>query len=86
MQDFTRSSYKYIKVDGKTVGLNKLYQRLERQPITDEQLAEGLRPVFKGFQEFQEKGSTIGGLTLIKAGEELALVNDKVLGLLRAQQ
>ena len=83
MQDFTKSSYKYIKVDGKIVELNQLHQKLGRQPITDEQLAEGLRPVFKGFKE---TGRRFGGLTLIKAGEELALVNDKVLGLLQAQQ
>lgn len=83
MQDFTRNSYKYIQVNGEEVALTPLYQKLGRQPITDEQLAEGIGPVFKGFHE---TGNSIRGLTMIKAGEELALVNDKVLGLLRAQQ
>lgn len=82
MHDFTRNSFKYIQVNGKEVTLTQLHQRVRPEECTEEQLAEALRPKFAE----HIVRDRIGGQTLISNGKELALVNDKVLGLLQAQQ
>lgn len=76
MQDFTRSSYEYITVDGKEVALTKLHQPVRPEEVTEEQLIEQLSPIFHD----PEIRARIGALNLISnRNGKLAMVTDTVL-------